>query len=874
MRLSVVAACLSLCLIGFATANDAHASIRKDTSIPAEGLGPALNALARDRNFQIVYVTEEIANVRTAGAIGLFTTEEALKRLLVGTGLSYRYLDDKTVTILPVGSVSTQNERAVPTARDNQGSDVTDAQEGKKSSSGEFRVAQVAQGTTSQSATVESSTPGLQESSRRAQLTEIIVTAQKRNERLQDVPVPVTAVDANLLAERGASRLQDFFETIPGLNLNSSSTGGTQTIAIRGVTTGQYTNPTVAVTVDDVPYGSSGRMGLGDQLYPDIDPADLARIEVLRGPQGTLYGASSIGGLIKFVTVDPSTDAVSGRVQALGDNVTDGGFGYGVRGAINVPLSDALAFRISGFSRRDSGYVDNVATGQRDVNKVDVYGGRFAALWHISDAVSFKISALFQNTNGDGSAAVDTNQFLQPTFGDLQQSRLRGSEQYTSAVRLYTATFNAKLSSVDFTSISGYQTNKWFDPIDQSLAYGPSGQQFFGSAFSGAFDADFHETKKFTQEFRLSSSGSQTFEWLAGAFYTHETTPGDETVEAVDPATGSHGGVIVDFNYPTTFWEYALFGDLTIHFTDRFDIQFGGRESQSRQIYNETDTGPLFPTYYNVTVPFVNPTERTKGNAFTYLVTPRLKLTPDLMLYARFTSGYREGGTNFNAVVGQVPERYDPDRTYNYELGVKADLLDHSLTLDASVYYIDWKRVQINLLNQTTFTNFVANAGGAKSQGLELSLQSRPVRGLTISATASLNDAKLTQDLPVSSAAVGLSGDRMPYSSRFSGSLAIEQEFPLSNSWTGFVGGTLGYVGARQGEFPSIFAPQRLRFPAYAETAVRGGAKYDSWTFNLFVNNAANKRGIVGGNTTYAGSGYDAVYIQPRTVGLSVSKSF
>jgi iron complex outermembrane recepter protein len=199
MRFSLAAACLSLCMIGFSSADDAHASIRKDTNIPAERLGPALNALAQDRNFQIVYVTEEVANVHTEGAVGEFTTEEALKRLLTGTGLTYRYLDDKTVTI---GSATTPRELSGSAQTTSTGSDdANTAKEGKKSASGSFRVAQVDQGKSSVASPVGSQAPRSQDSSQSPSvgLEEIIVTAQKRSERLQDVPISITVLAGDSL---------------------------------------------------------------------------------------------------------------------------------------------------------------------------------------------------------------------------------------------------------------------------------------------------------------------------------------------------------------------------------------------------------------------------------------------------------------------------------------------------------------------------------------------------------------------------------------------------------------------------------------------------------------------------------------------------
>ncbi len=258
-------------------------------------------------------------------------------------------------------------------------------------------------------------------------LQEVVVTAEKRTESLQSVPVPETVIAANALSEVGEPRLQDYYARVPGLSLDNLGSGQTS-IAIRGITTGGQTNPTVGITIDDVPYGSDSILGYASVLVPDIDPADLERVEILKGPQGTLYGASSIGGLLKFDTVAPSTKALSGQVEGDLSSVahSDGVAGYAGRASVNVPLSSSLAIVASGFTRRDPGYVDNLITGQRGVNQVHADGGRIAALLRPSDTLSLELSAFVQNTKGYGTSAVNTNYLLQPVSGDLAQTRTRG----------------------------------------------------------------------------------------------------------------------------------------------------------------------------------------------------------------------------------------------------------------------------------------------------------------------------------------------------------------------------------------------------------------------------------------------------------------
>jgi iron complex outermembrane recepter protein len=859
MRLSVVAACLSLCLIGFSSAQDAHASIRKETNIPAEGLGPALNALAKDRNFQIVYVTEEIANVRTEGAVGEFTTEEALKRLLTGTGLTYRYLDDKTVTI---GSATAPQLRGARSKAESSGSseDSNANQEGKKSSSGGFRVAQVDQGKGSSATSVGNQTSNSKENSSGPStgLAEIIVTAQKREERLQEVPVPVTVVSARALLDSNQVKLQDYYTQIPGLSITIAPQS--QILSIRGITTGDatFSRPTVGITIDDIPYGSA----VG-QTVPDFDPGDLARIEVLRGPQGTLYGASSMGGLLKFVTVDPSTEGLSGRVEAGTSSVHNGAeLGYTFRGSVNLPLSDTLAIRASAFTRQDPGYIDNPILRIDGINKDHASGAYLAALWRPSDTVSVKLSALFQETKSDGTSDVTP----MPGLGDLQQNFIAGVGSYDRKVQAYSMVLKDKFGNFNLEALSGFSANSISDSWDFSSTIGGLNQFLFGVPGSPLFDNT--RTSKFTQEFRLSGPIGRKLDGLLGAFYDHDSTPYSQTILATNPTSGAVVGKLAYVSFPTTYTEYAAFGDVTYHVTDQFDIQIGGRESKIEQTADHLSIGPYVNIVLQQTSPYTAPEERATSNTFTYLLTPRFKISPDLMVYARLASGYRPGGTNGISI--GVPPDYQPDKTKNYEVGAKGDFLDHTLSLDASVFYIDWKNIQLGLVNPATGFAYTGNASAAKSQGVEWSVESRPITGLTIAAWVVWNDAVLKEGFPPNANGInGVAGDRLPFTSRFSGNASLNQEFSFSDRVIGFVGGALAYVGNREDRFTN--SPQRQNLPAYTRTDLRAGLRYDSWTANFYVNNVADRRGLI---STGTNAPSDFYYIQPRTVGLSLSRTF
>jgi outer membrane receptor protein involved in Fe transport len=853
MRVGMVAACLSFCLIALCSADDARASIRKQTNIPAEGLGPALNTLARDRNFQIVYVTEEIAHVRTDGAVGEFTTEEALKRLLAGTGLAFRYLDDKTIT---VGSAAPLPERRTrsPKTLSVAPAEADRTQEGKETSRG-FRVAQVDPRKSTDSVPV-SGAPSQTQDNSQTSITEILVTAQKREERLQDVPVPVTFLSGSALADTNQLRLQDFYETVPGLVV-SPNAQSIQQISIRGIAPG-IGNPTVGLTVDDVPYGASATEE-GGLTVPDIDPSDLDHIEVLRGPQGTLYGASSMGGLIKFVTVDPSTESVFGHLQAGTNSVQNGAeLGYSVRGSVNLPVTSEFALRASGFARQDPGYIDNPVLGIDGINEAHVYGGHLSGLWKPADDFSLKFSALYQDYKGNGLGDVDINPGYGPPLGDLQQNYVQRVGPFSRQVQAYSANLHWKPGNLDLVSISGYNISSFHDSFDLTPFFGPSTQGLFG--VTGTPDLEAVGTRKLTQELRLSSSISQ-LDWLVGVFYTHERAHYDQNIYAEDPVSGPILGLDEWTALQETYTEYAAFGNLTWHFTDRFDVQLGARESHNRQTLLESGDGGLFGMLTAV--------EDSSDSSFTYLFTPRYKISDDWMVYSRIASGYRAGGPN-NPAPG-VPLAFKPDTTKNYEVGTKGSMLDNKLLFDASVYYIDWRNIQIS--EAVDVTGFVGNGGRAKSQGVELSLEAHPLTGLKLSGWVAYNDAVLTQDLPAAAVLAGFygaSGDRLPLASRFSASVSAQQGFPLGAQTSGYIGATASYVGDRVGDFVAQGTP-RQDLPAYTKTDLRAGAKHGDWNVDAYVNNLTNRRGLLNGGVF---PGFAYIYIQPRTVGLSVKKSF
>lgn len=696
-------------------------------------------------------------------------------------------------------------------------------------------------------------------------LAEIVVTAQKREEKLQDVPVPVSVVGAPALAQQSQFRLQDYYTEVPGLQLTSNELDGSSSISIRGITSGDFTNPTVGITVDDMPFGSSTVLG-GGYLVPDLDPSDLARIEVLRGPQGTLYGASSIGGLVKYVTTEPSTVALTGHVQAGVSGVDHSGqTGYHFSAAINIPLGDTLALRASGFTRKDPGYIDNVQSGELNINKTEVSGAHLSLLWKPSTDFSVKLSALMQDSHLFGSPFVTTDSGT----GDLQQSFLPHTGGVDRQFYAYSATIKAKLGTFDITSVTGYSINQLRDSYDYTQGVGSLTAVEFPT--QGTNNADTNNTYKLTQELRASTPIGRYVDWLVGGFYTHEYSPYSEQYIAEDPS-GQVYGMFALFNFGSTYREVAAFTDFTFHLTDRIDVQVGGRESRIRQTFHETDYGPFVSDFETpgVAPPLVYPSFAVDESAFTYLLTPRFRISEDLMVYARLASGFRPGGINVEGALGGLPDNFSPDKTRNYEVGVKGNTLGHKLSFDASLYYIDWRGIQLQLTSPLGNVYF-SNGSRAKSEGVELSLHSAPLSGWRLGGWVSWDNAVLTQDLPPNSIVAGLAGDRLPYTSRWSASASVDYEFPLGR-FTGSVGESTSYVGQRLGAFVPT-EPGRQNLPGYVKADLHASAKTDLWDFELYLNNVTNRRGLLGGGAgTIIPNAFEL--IQPRTLGMSVSRSF
>lgn len=704
-------------------------------------------------------------------------------------------------------------------------------------------------------------------------IARITVTARKASELVQDVPISISVIRAEQMVQENTNSIRDYFSKIPGLNLGRSGSGRVD-ISLRGVTTGDA-NPTMAVTIDDSPFGSSTASGGGTQQMPDIDPFDLQRIEVLRGPQGTLYGASNLGGLLKYVTVQPNTSKLGGRVQVDGSEVAHGGAGFGVRGAINIPvITDQLGLRLSVFDRQDPGWIDNHVTGASDYNKAKTKGGRAALLWTPLESLSVRASGLHQSSTGNGSSIEAVDAKLNPIYGEYVGAAMAGSGTYQRTIDFYDVAVNWDMGWATLNSTTSYGRLRYDAPQDISPTFGGLIETFLGGPYGALATAPTSLNKR-SQELRLDSpENSGKLDWRVGLFYTSEDAGGGQKITVRNRTTGALVAglpTLIDTVATNQFEEYAAFGVLTWHFTDQFDIQGGARYSHNSQEFRSKSTGLLAPSS--------DAAVDSSESKTTYLFTPRYKVSKELMVYGTVSTGYRPGGPNL-ARGANIPLAYGADTTKNLELGAKGQFFNNMLQVDAAVFKIDWTNIQLQLRDAATNFTYYSNAGGAKSEGVEVSAVLYPAAGWTVSGNAALTHAVLTSSAGANSN--GKAGDRLPFVAPVTGALSVNRDYKLGNGWTAFGGVSGNYVGYRDMNIGSTPTAIRYRLPGYAMFGLTAGLRNKDWSVNAFVRNLGDKRGLL--YTQDAGQlipskAYPIAQgalstTTPRTVGISVARSF
>lgn len=696
---------------------------------------------------------------------------------------------------------------------------------------------------------------------------DIVVTAQKRTQNVQDVPISISVISGEDLLDQGAASLVDYASYTPGMQVTNSGTPGQATITLRGIAP-LNSAQTVGIYLDDGPVGSSSIYNRAGNFVLDLLPYDIERVEVLRGPQGTLYGASSIGGLLKYVTVQPSTTDFSVRAGIEGFTIKNaGGLGWGAQTMVNAPIvQDKLGISASFSWRSSPGWVDSVNNASlKDQNDYEQRGGRVALLWTPTPELSVKLSGIWQSIDSDGNASYAAD-LSGARVGNGHSNNNFLAEPYTFDLDYYAATIDYDFGGATLTSATTYSKTRSLQVQDASQIFGSLFPLLTGGAIPAGlspFSIDLG-LKKWTQEVRLSSASGGRFEWMIGGFFTDEKSSNYQIARSFDMSGNPIAPLdpLAIAQLPAAYKEYAAFGNGTFRFTDQLQLTAGVRWARNEQDFRQISEGVIVPTS--------NTPGSSAENVVTYSVSPQFRFSDDGMIYARVASGYRPGGPN--VVLPGVPPTVDADRITNYEIGLKTDIADRLLSLDVALFYMDWKDIQV--VRSFGGINGQANGGKAVSKGVEGTLILRPTAGLSLTATGAYTDVTLSEDVPEID---GLDGDRLPAVPKFSGALRADYQFDLGNAAKGSLGAGVRHTGGRLSRVSSD--PLALRAKPYTSVDLNASVTFgEHWTVRAYARNLLDNQGDLRRGLATDGLNrptYVAISpLQPRTIGLALDLAF
>jgi iron complex outermembrane recepter protein len=658
-------------------------------------------------------------------------------------------------------------------------------------------------------------------------LQEVVVTAQYRAESIQVVPISITAFTEEALEDRGSTQFQDYAVAVPGLSFADRGPNRDQ-IVIRGI------SPITGVSAVGVYLDQIASSNPFDN--PDIGLFDIDRIEILRGPQGTLYGEGSLGGTIRIFTNKPSFDGYQGKIELIGSSTENGGGNGDFNAAVNLPLSDKIALRISGYDHSDSGWINNVFDGENNINWHHSQGAR-AAL-RIAPTEDLDIQ-LIVNTQYDRVGLLNEQD---PTVGRYLVNRLtdQGEDERNTQ---YTLIADYKVLSGSFEEVFGLYQEHDFRGVDSASTIGVPG-----------LDLYYHQQNKVvSNETRYVSSFGGPFNFVAGVYFKDLERP--VSLDLVDG--GELFGLPGDYLNVAAFDDrtYAAYGEAYYNITSQFKATVGLRWAHDQV------GGPSSTSIGSVVL------DNTDLSGSYQATTPKFGLsyqaTPTLLVFADAAEGYRAGGINPIPPIppsGAYQQTFKPDKDWSYELGVKSEQFDRRLIANASVYYIKWNDLQILGLPDNPALGFTTNAGDAHSEGFEVELAAKPLRGLEIDLNTGYTHAVLDQ--PAQGAPAGTLLPNVP---RWGVSAAAQYEWHLVQSWSAFSHLDWAYKTSTNEDVP---ADAIGYIPSYSIANARLGAHNDRYGVYLFCTNLTNSLGITG-------AGESGQYtMRPRTYGIDLRATF
>ncbi|TFI57725.1 TonB-dependent receptor [Sphingomonas parva] len=722
---------------------------------------------------------------------------------------------------------------------------------------------------------------------------EIIVTATRREERLQDVPLSITAFQQRELTEKGIVGFEGIARETPGVVLNRP-TQNFNNFTSRGIATNGYNanlQSSVAVYIDELPVST-----IGNTTVVDPNLFDVERVEFLRGPQGTLFGSGSLSGAMRILTKSPDLDEVD--VSALVDLGLTGSDSIRQRYnlMLNVPIvADSLALRTVGFYRHEEGYLDNVGTGVHNSNTLVDFGGRAILLWAPTSRLSIRLLGSYEDSDPKDSSLTSPSLGREKRISD-QPDRFTGKQTILNGTLEYEFDF-ARLTSS--STYSDFDQRFW---IDLAGTF-PAGS-FPGAPIAFGLDANAYD-KVFVQETRLASSLDGPFQFVVGGFYLHRRRDVDYFYRSSPEFLAARNLTgLPDQYYQKQFThqiseELAGFGELTYRFSDQFWLTGGLRYGRtSAQGFTEeggylaTAFGQNYFTYarlgipvkFNTFTPYAA-TEGVKasGKKPSWKLSATFKPSEALTTYATFSTGFR--APIVNAFAGR-PSLVDPtdiiipfgatsDDLKSYEIGAKGRWLDGRVSVNAAAFLIDWSNIQAQANRVSDSVQFATNIGAARSKGLELEANFIPADGFNVGLNAAFVDAQITELSPEEAAISGAVPDHRLSAPKFQGSIYASYSFDLTADTKGMLAASLQHVGAYNSSFPNTPGKPSLplstfgRTDAYENVNLSFGVRKGAWSGQLYVENVFDDHSI-----TYIHPEAFLVSrfgtMRPRTVGIRI----
>ncbi len=760
---------------------------------------------------------------------------------------------------------------------------------------------------------------------------DIVVTASKRNARIQDVPFSINAQTEEDIRRSGATTLEDVSRNVAGLAIQNLGPGQSQ-VGIRGVSAGQIARDQPGVKEQVGIYLDESVISLS-LFTPDLDLFDLNRVETLRGPQGTLFGSGSVGGTIRYITNQPTTARIEGVIEGNVNVVEEDAFGGHLKGAINLPLGTKAAIRAVGYYTRYAGFIDARREGgsiQQNVNDGVRYGGRVALLLQPSEDVSITPRVIYQKIETDGFNRQEVynlyaNRFTTTrpavTLGQREQFLLL-DEQFGDELIIGDLTMQATLDEIQVTSVTSYTDRNILVSRDASALTGSVSVDLGFPSAGVLLPSNLRDTtdvKQFTQEVRIASAYESPFQWLLGGFYSNTDriyaqrlpTPGYDVFTNARFGAGTAAAVANGFSLnspynadiPYTLKQLSIFSEASYTFAERLTATAGVRYygyNEERQF----KSGGLFANGDNNT-------DRTSSEGFSPRFLLSYKASSDITFNAQASKGFRLGGVNdpLNiplcaggatgpdaATFGNRP-RYDDESLWNYEGGVKAQF--GGVTFNAAGFYTDIRNLQVTADAGSCSSRIVFNVPKAHTMGVEVEISASPFRGLELGLTGSLLEAEFDATLarPNGTVIEGIrDGNRLPSVPKLQLSANATYRASIGADSNVFLSASVQHVGDRftqpgdQENNPRTFMPGLpfggqpataattvdLRLPSYELVSLSVGLELrDGLDLSVQVTNLLDENALLAFDRERGGRArLGFTTNQPRTIGVTARKSF